>query len=147
MATTYKFLIKAQNVCVLDQKLYAYRIRTDGIMNCTFNKRKLDCIWVAENLYNDICKYDYSLLRSAACAAFRINRLVYPQIPNDQIIYREAVWNEIEKYRKLVYADKEAKLYERILALTSCLGDNFLEWAVVVFNKIRKLYYKIKLKT
>lgn len=142
LATTYLFFQKANSISVIDKKLYAYRMRTDSIMNQTFNINKLDCVWAAENMISYFAGYS---MNSVYCAAFRVNRLVYDQIPRSYKSERNIVWKEIRKYRRFVLNDIKAKKYERLLAVLSYTGKNLFAFWISLFRMFRKIIYKSSL--
>lgn len=139
LATTYLFFEKANSVVVIDKKLYAYRMRKDSIMNRSFNRRKLDCIWVSDKL---VKHFEGKKVEGIFCAAFRVNRLVYDQIPKNYGEEKKAVWNEIKKYRYAVATDKNAQKYERLIALLSYSGMHLLDFWLALFRLFRKYKYK-----
>ncbi|MBD5523912.1 MAG: glycosyltransferase family 2 protein [Lachnospiraceae bacterium] len=142
LATTYLFFEKANSISVIDQKLYAYRMRTDSIMNRAFNANKLDCIWVAEKIVSYYAETD---MDGMFCAAFRVNRLVYDQIPYSYKNEKNKVWNEIKKYRWTVLVDVKAKKYERLLAALSFTGQYLFDFWLMIFRRFRKIMYRSSL--
>lgn len=142
LATIYLFFEMANSISVIDKKLYAYRMRTDSIMNCTFNANKLDCIWVAEKIVSYYAETD---MEGVFCAAFRVNRLVYDQIPYSFKSEKSQVWNEIKKYRWPVLADAKVQKYERLLAALSFSGQYLFNFWLRIFRRFRKILYKSSL--
>lgn len=142
MATTFLFFEKAGSISVIDKKLYAYRMRIDSIMNHVFNVNKLDCIWVAEKI---VSYYSEDDIDGVFCAAFRVNRLVYDQIPHSYKKEKNKVWNEIKKYRWLVLVDAKAQKYERLLALLSFTGKYLFDFWIFFFRRFRRIIYKSSL--
>lgn len=139
LATTYLFFEKANSVSVIDKKLYAYRMRPDSIMNSTFDVNKLDCIWVAEKI---VSYYAGTDMEGVFCAAFRVNRLVYDQIPFSYKEEKNKVWDEIKKYRGRVLTDAKVQKYERLLVLLSFTGKYTFDFWLMIFRKFRKTRYK-----
>lgn len=139
LATTYLFFEKANSISVIDKKLYAYRVRTNSIMNCSFNVKKLDCIWVAEKIVSYHAETD---IAGVFCAAFRVNRLVYDQIPFYYKNEKDEVWHEIKKFRWRVFVDVKAQKYERLLAILSFTGKYSFDFCLKIFRKFRKIMYK-----
>ena len=139
LATTFLFFKTANHVSVINKKLYAYRMRPDSIMNCTFNERKMDCIWVSDRIES---VYVNSRFQGYKCAVFRVNRLVYDQIPFRNKEDKNAVWKKIQQYRFSVLKDKNVQFYEKIIALSSFSGKYIFELCLYVFRFIRKIKYK-----
>lgn len=146
LATTYLFILKSNYVSVLHHRLYAYRIRKSGIMNSAFNARCLDCIWVGKKLVDDMKEMSSQIKKAACCAAFRINRIVFPKISFHNRIQKEEVWNEILMYRKTVIFDKSAQKYERLIALSSYCGQFFFTGMLVLFGLAREVRIKMQLR-
>lgn len=146
LATTYLFILYSNRVAVINHQLYAYRFRESSIMTSTFNDKCLDCIWVGKKLVNDIEVMAPQLRKAAYCAAFRINRIVFPKIPFHNRVQKSKVWNELSAYRKIVMLDREAQKYERLLALTSYCGQYFFTGMIFLFGIARKIRIKIQLK-
>lgn len=115
-------------------------------MNETFSDRKLDCVWVAEKLYSDIVKMAPQLSKAAACACFRVNRLVLYQIPYKEKTKKDMVWAEIKKYRKIVLTDTDAQIYERMLALGSYSGSALFAVILKTFQFLRNLRIRLMIR-
>lgn len=131
LATTYKFIMLANRIAMVDSPLYAYRMRSNGIIHQKFSEKKLTCIQVTNNLYSDIKDEMPSALVSAASRCCSCNRMVYSQIPYEKKFERNSVWNEIKKYRKIVLMDSKARKRERVSCFVSYLGQD----AFYLFNK------------
>ena len=146
LATTYLFMLSSNRVAVLQHRLYAYRIRMSGIMTGNFNDNCLDCIWVGQKLVEDMEDRSPQLKRAADCAAFRINRIVFPKISFHDRISKHKVWNEISTYRKAVVLDRNAQKYERLIALSSYCGQYVFTGILTLFGIMRKIRIKIQLR-
>lgn len=146
LATTYLFLLHSEHVAVLHHRLYAYRFRKSSIMTGTFNDKCLDCIWVGKRLIHDTEVMAPQLRKAAVCAAFRINRIVFPKISFRNRFHKEEVWSEIIKYRKIVMQDRKAQKYERLLALSTYFGQHIFTGMLFLFGIARKTGRKIGLK-
>ena len=132
LATTYKFVMRANRIVMIDTPLYAYRMRNDSIIHQKFSTKKLTCIEVTQNLYNDIIHKRPKLKKAAASRCCSCNRMVYSQIAYKDKKNRNLIWNEILKYRKIVILDNKARKRERISCGISYLGQN----AFYAFNYI-----------
>lgn len=140
LATTYKFIMRANRIVMIDTPLYAYRMRNDSIIHQKFSTKKLTCIEVTQNLYNDIIQKRPQLKKAAASRCCSCNRMVYSQISYKDKKNRNLIWNEILKYRKIVILDNKARKRERISCGISYLGQN----AFYAFNYII-IYLKYKI--
>lgn len=126
LATTYKLMIKTKRIAFTTEKLYGYRIRPKSLMRQEFSPLKMSCIPVSQQLYNDITHDFPQLINAVSSRAFSCNRAVYLQIPSKMKKERDAVWQEMKKYRGTVIKDKKARKSERIIALLSYLGQTIL---------------------
>lgn len=140
LATTYRFIMEANNIAMIDAPIYAYRMRNEGIIHQRFSNKKLTCISVTQKLYDDICTYKGELKKAAASRCCSCNRLVYSQIPFQQKENRDLVWREIKKYRSTVLLDNKARKRERLSCAISYLGQN----AYFLFNTV-SIYFKYKI--
>lgn len=147
LATTYLFILKSNYVSVHHQRLYAYRIRKNSIINGIFSGRCMDCIWVGEKLVEDLKDMPLRVKSATHCAAFRINRIVFPKIPFCNRIQKDEVWNEILRYRKSVIFDRNAQKYERLIALSSFCGQYIFTGILFLFNIAREIRIKMQLRT
>lgn len=125
LATTYKLLAKASKVAFTTEKMYGYRIRAVSTMRQGFSSKKMSCIAVSQDLYIKVIEMYPNLKNAVGSRAFNVNRAVYLQIPRKYKRERDAVWEEMKKYRKTVIFDKEARKRERLMALLSYLGQPF----------------------
>ncbi|MFG6336374.1 MAG: glycosyltransferase [Lachnospiraceae bacterium] len=146
LATTYLFILCSNQVAVINHRLYAYRFRQSSIMTSTFNDKCLDCVWVGKKLVNDMEVMAPQLRKAACCAAFRINRIVFPKISFCNRSQKNKVWIELSAYRKIVMLDKDAQSYERLLALTSYCGQFFFTGMIFLFGTARKIRIKMQLR-
>ena len=115
-------------------------------MTGTYSNKCLDCIWVGQKLIHDVGGMAPQLQKSACCAAFRINRIVFPKIPFQYKKQKREVWNELLAYRKIVLFDRNAQKYERLLALTCYGGQYFFTGTLFLFGMARKIRILIQLR-
>lgn len=137
LATIYRLVLKSNHVTMIDEKLYAYRMRSEGIIHQKYSEKKLTCIQVTCKLYSDIQNEMPSVLKAAASRCCSCNRMVYSQIPYEKKKERNNVWNEIRKYRKLVLFDSNARTRERISCFVSYLGQD-------VFYFVNRIFLGLK---
>lgn len=146
VATTYKFILKANYVAILSNRPYAYRMRSGSIMNQSFDKKKLDCIWASKQLYDEVKNINISIKAAAECTLFRAARLIFPQIPRHDNCVLE-VWNLILKYRNSVLLNDKVQCYERCLALSTLGGKEIFRFALFLFKQIKFLRMQVMLKS
>lgn len=142
LATTYKFMQAANVIAFVKDKYYAYRIRSNSIMNQKFNERKMDCIWISKQMEQDFLYADESIKNAVFCSIFRINRIIYAQTPF-QSDYSKNIYVYISKYRKSVIKNRNVNVYERILALMSYGGEGFFRSVLSTFSAIKKMKMRI----
>lgn len=144
VATTWRFVLKADRIAVLSEPMYAYRVRNGSILHSSYSPQMLDCLWIADVLENGIIKAMPEMKLAAATCIFRVNRIVYAQMKDAPKGDREKVWKVLCKYRGLVFKDKEARLFERIIAL-SAYGGPWVLWGILqVFKECRKMKIRIR---
>ncbi|WP_026489376.1 glycosyltransferase family 2 protein [Butyrivibrio sp. XBB1001] len=144
-ATSYKFIQKSVKMAFTNRALYAYRYRSDSIMNERYTRKKLDCIDISRSLFEDITSKNRQLTNPASCAAFRINRIVIGQAYK----FKEdtdLIWREILKYRDTVAKDKDAPKYERMLANISYFGKNIFAFGSCFFSMLRRILIRFGIK-
>ena len=142
LATTYRLVLKSNHVTMIDEKLYAYRMRSDGIIHQNFSEKKLTCIQVTNKLYSDIKKEMPEVLKAAASRCCSCNRMVYSQIPYNKKVERDKIWKEIKKYRRIVLFDKNARKRERFSCLVGYLGQGCFYVFNIAFQKFKYDIFK-----
>lgn len=132
-------LYQIHKFALLDHSLYAYRIRQNSIMNENFNQHKMDCIWVSDHVV-DFTRQNMPEERhinAAFCAAFRVNRVTYAQIPKKYEREKNKVWEQICRYRNCVMHDSRAPKYDRVLSAVSYLGQGAFDISLNLFSKLK----------
>lgn len=139
VATLHNAFIKANKITVIDAPLYAYRVRSDSIVRMKFSESKMIVIPVTQKLYKDIMSYDKSLYAAVCSRAFAQNYHVFLQIPFDDRIHLDQVWNEMKKYYKVVLHDNNSlvRWKNRIGAMTIVFGKPFAYYAGRLYLRIR----------
>lgn len=143
LATTYKYIEKSSCIAFIKEKHYAYRIRTNSIMNQKFSVRKMDCVWVSDIIEKDLAKSNEAIRKAMACGIFRLNRIAYMQTPIGSK-YSRIIFINIKKYRKRVLLDTNAKLYERLLAFFSYCGKAVFRTSLYFFSLLRLISIFLK---
>lgn len=137
-------LFRIHKFAMVDKSLYAYRLRQNSIMSESFNQHKMDCIWVSDHIV-EVTKQNMPEERhinAAYCAAFRVNRVTYAQIPSKGYEReRKQIWQQICKFRKTVLMDSKAPKYDRILCASGYLGEGTFRVCVDIFTKIKAKFY------
>lgn len=124
VATTYKTFIAARKMCLVDAKIYAYRVRQNSIVRKKFSQDKMVAIPITRRMYHDLVAYDSSLRPAAASRAFAQNFHVFLQVPEEDKDSMKKLWHEVIKYRRLVAADRDKRVRKKnkIGAFVTYLG-------------------------
>lgn len=124
LATTYRLIMQSYSITMLNCRLYAYRMRDNGIIHQKFSEKKLSCISVTQKMYEDIIAQVPELKNAVASRCCSCNRMVYSQMPYNNKKQRDLVWKEICKYRSIVIKDKKSRLKEKLSCLLSYMGQS-----------------------
>ena len=124
-ATTYKFAVEANGVCVVDCcKLYAYRARAGSIMRGAYSAKKAEsALFVSDQMYRDISRAYPDLQAAASSRCFSICRQVFSQTPREEKRDRDALWAVMVERRRCVMHDRKARKRERLAVAVSFLGQ------------------------
>lgn len=122
LATTYRLILKANRIAFTTEKMYGYRIRSGSIMRQGYSPKKMSCIIVSRQFYQEIGERYPDLKTAASSRAFSVNRAIYLQIPLDKKEERKQIWNEMKKYRKTVLQDENARKREKLMVIISYCG-------------------------
>lgn len=129
LATTYRLFWKADKIVNISEKLYFYFQHTDSIMSRSFDKRNMDRIFVSEELLNWACGQSEAVRDAAEVRFFVSNIQVLREIPIEKEYSKEIsmIQDNIKKYRKKVWKNKEAKTSIRCIACFSVLDIRVLK--------------------
>lgn len=139
VATLHNAFIKANTIAVLNAPLYAYRVRSDSIVRMKFSESKMVVIPVTQKLYKDIMSYDESLYAAVSSRAFAQNYHVFLQIPFNDRIHIDQVWNEMKKYYNTVIHDNNPLVRKKnhIGAVTVIFGKRFAYYVGRMYLRFR----------
>ncbi len=136
LGTTYKLLLKATRVVYSPMQKYYYFQRIDSIMHYEFSLRNMDRIQMSETLYKDVHQISRTFYLASVSRLFISCIQVLREFPYNDIRFcqeKDKIWTYIKRYRKTVVLDNNAKLINRLIALSSYLG-------IRVLIKLGKLY-------
>lgn len=123
-ATFYLLLAESKRIVCINEKLYAYFQRKEGIIRSAFNPQKMDYIRHTENLKGYVEK-TYPELKNAAISKLLWSNLhIWLQI-NDKKKFRNEyleIKKTIKRYRNSVLLDPNVRKINKILLLLSYLG-------------------------
>lgn len=126
---TYETVKRSKKIAVIGNVDYYYFQRADSIQNVTFNSKKMDGIEHCHNMMEAV-KMDFPKLQNAAeCRYFSTVCNILFQIKDKKHeTMRQALWNEVIKYRKDVLFNTEARKKARIAAAISYMGYDVLNF-------------------
>lgn len=124
VATTYKLLLEADKVAVIQGDLYAYRKRADSIIRQRFNEKKLIAMDIFDQLVTDENLIQAGLYSAACSRAYAMLYSVFLQIPANRRDTKKRVWKKLKTIRKVIICDR-SKIMRRknkYASLVSLLG-------------------------
>ncbi len=137
VAIVHKLFMKVNRIALVHEKMYAYRLRKDGIVRSGFSLDKMVVVSITRNLYEDIVNYNPELKKAACSRAFAQNFHVFLQIPAEYKQEKCIVFEELKKYRMMVIIDenKNVRVKNRIGAFISLLGPDISMMLGKVYKK------------
>lgn len=126
VATTYKTFIKAKNVAIVDEPLYAYRKRQESIIRQSFSEKKMICLKIADQVIADIRNYDESLVPAAISRVYSMVYSVFLQVPKEDQADMLRLWEWMKKHRSQIIRDNSSLVRKKNKygAMISYLGKN-----------------------
>lgn len=128
--TTYKMLFEAKKVAIIQNKLYYYRDNPNSIMNQKFTTRMFDQLDGADGFVNFVKSNCSEILPSAYSRKFSSYSQVLrwtKNAPNTPEIQekRDYIWKFLKEYQWKMFADKKARLKNRLAPLVMIFGQKF----------------------
>lgn len=138
LGTTYKLFYQAECVVWSSAKLYFYFQREESIMNSQFSIRKLDRLSVSRELLIWAREHCPELEDAAVARLFISNIQVLREMPlgGEYMEYWQEVWGDIKKYRCQVIGNGEAKLINRLIALSTYGGTKWLKLLGKIYKRL-----------
>lgn len=136
MSTTYRLINDSNKIVYGSQKLYYYYQRSDSIVHLQISKREIDYIKASEEMVDFILAEHCDLVKAAYSRCFSSCIQILMTLPLDQNIYEEhkKIYEIIKKYRKIILFDSKARIKNRICAMISYIGINFLRKLLNTFK-------------
>ncbi len=133
LASIYRIIRETDKIAVVNcRKLYAYRLRANGIIRQGYSHIKAEsALRISYQLYSEICIWYPNLSKAASSRCFSLCRMVYAQVPSGNEATdgeskdRIALWRELCLHRRAVLQDSSARKRERLAAGIACLGEPF----------------------
>ena len=147
LAIIYKILDKANKIAYSPVEKYYYVQRKNNTTLGEFNKKKMDRIYVAEDMKKYVDERYPDLSDATATRCFIANIQTLNVLPSNRIrtSFGNIIKENIRQYRKLVVKNNQAKASTRLMALMSYLGMRNLKILGNIYN-ISRGTYKLKLK-
>lgn len=140
LATTYLAVDMAKNVVCTTEKLYFYRQRNGSILNSAFNKKMLDILEIADEMYQYIIKNHPDLEVEAKARVISAYSHILIRLPRDSrwdsLKYK--IYFKIKDFRKGQLMKRDIRIENKAVVLLSYLGSKgffFMMNALKVINK------------
>lgn len=119
VGTMYKVFELAERVGYIDKKMYYYLQRNRSITHSDFSAKKMDYIFLTQEMMDYFTNNNPKLLPAAISRHFSACFQVILMCPSDEKWQREfnVLMKEIEKYAPEVMRDKNARWKNRIIAM------------------------------
>lgn len=141
LGTTYKLLFKAKKVVWSQKEYYYYFYRPDSIMNYKFSIKNMDRINLSKELL-DFVEVNIPEIKDAAIARFFISNIqVLREIPYGENAYieeRNRISKNIKKYRGNVFFNRNVKLINRCIAISTYLPLELVQKLGGVYKRFEK---------
>lgn len=128
--TTYKMLYEANKVAIIQNKLYYYRDNPNSIMNQKFTTRMFDqldgadgFVTFVKNNCPEILPAAYSRKFSSYSQVLRWTRNAPDTLEIQE--KRDYIWKFLKEYQWKMFADKNARLKNRLAPLIMIFGQKF----------------------
>ncbi len=137
--TTYKLIDQVENIIYGNKSKYFYLKRQGSIMLSEFNEKKLDMIYLTDEMC-DFLDDKYSQLyeetqKRRVYARFNVLRQILNCKYENKKIEKELIEYILKRRKKILFTNYD--LRTKIAVICISMGKNF-------FKSIWKLYYKIK---
>ncbi len=137
-AVVYKWLIAASSICYIDKPLYFYRQVKGGTMRSAWNSKKMDRVYISQELSDTVSSL-YPELKVAADVRFfmgNIQTLMWVPISRKYNNEYRIIGDNIKQVRRSVLCNKKAKKTTRIMALSSYLGIYILRLLGGIYRRL-----------
>lgn len=146
MAIIYRLIDQANTISFCPVEKYYYLQRKNNTTLGSFSKKKLDRIFVAEEMMKFISEKHGDLVKCAEVRFFIANIQTLNVLPFRLLQSKDGkkINTNIKKYRRVVLSDNDAKISIRCMALASYMGMFNLKLLGMFYNFFRG-YYRVKL--
>lgn len=136
MAIIYRLIERADSILFCPVEKYYYLQRKNNTTLGSFNKKKLDRIFVAEEMMKFISKKYSDLAKCAEVRFFIANIQTLNVLPFCLLQTRcgKEISRNIKKYRRVVISDHNAKISTRCMAFAGYMGIFPLKLLGIIYN-------------
>lgn len=117
----WDMLKKVKRVAILPNILYAYRQRPNSIVNGKYSHARMDQVYVAERIYEEVEKENTGFRRMASSRIFFSAMDNYAMLGEEDKADRQYLYRLIKRHRWNVLKDPQSDLKLKIIALLSCV--------------------------
>lgn len=124
LATTYRIFYGKERIAYSNEKMYNYLQRDNSIMYQRFSRKRFDRIDIGREMMEWARNKEPELRKAAETRYFIANIQLFREMPltNEWENDLNDVLSNIKKYRRAVIRNRKAKMIDRLIALSTCLG-------------------------
>lgn len=138
IGTTYKLMLKCDKISVGYQSKYNYIVRSNSIVNCAFNPKKLDLLETTDKMAEDVLNV-YPELEKAV-----LRRRVYARFSTlNQMLNTKDYTNERSQIIDFINKNKKDILSDEKIPKRDVLGIKLLSCGYFVYKICWGLYTKL----
>lgn len=125
LGTTYKLILKSENVIFIDKELYFYLQRDNSISAMKYNHRKDDYLFFAEEIFQEVQEKNLGIKNAAGsrCISVACNLLLQMYGVDKELLKskRSKMYDIIVKYRKGLITDNKVRRKNKLIIFLSYL--------------------------
>lgn len=123
LGTIYKYILNANKITFSTKKSYYYLQRSDSIMRGVYKSNDLDYVSNAKLLFDEMINIgDLDLIKAAKSRYLSANFSVLLKLKKRDKIVRKKLLDNIKKYEKTVFFDKNVRFKNKIAILLTYIN-------------------------
>lgn len=143
LGTIYKAIAKANNVSLVDQKMYMYMYRPDSVINSKFSAKRMAGLQFANEQYDFIKSHFPDIEKAATNRLFMEGVFILQKMGINGVIahkkeYRECE-NTIKRTRGVVRGDSNSSQRYKVFALISYIHPSLLAVSGDLIRFVKRL--------
>lgn len=135
MLTTWKIMCLVDKTQYIDEPLYFYRQRSDSIVHQKFSHKKMDEVFMAKEILNEVID-DEEMYKASVSRYFFSLCNMYTQVDSAGVSDKCYLEKELKKYLNIVKCDPNNNAAIRLLAFAGSLNLKFIR----VLGKLYKSF-------